>query len=401
MYENLRKLSDVDVKNKTVVVRANFDVPMKDGEVLDDTRIKASAKTIEHLINNNCKVVIIAHLGRPNGEEQDELSLMPIRFVLGHILSKPIKFAHIHSCENSIKFMEQGEILLLENLRFSKAEESKDKKEREEYVKVLADLCDVYVNDAFSVYRKHASVYDLPQMMNSVAGFSVESEIEALNHLIDKPQNPYIAVVGGAKVDTKVGILKDVVSKVDKLLLGGLIAYAFLAANGVEIGKSKISKDDIKAAKEVIKAAKKENCEIILPVDHICGEEFEENTKPQKVETQQIPKNLMGLDIGPKTIAMYREILEDAKTIFWNGPMGVFEWENFNLGTEAIGEYIALSASRDAYKVAGGSETTYAMQLLKIKPRRFNHVSVGGGMMLEYLGQNKFEVLDILTEKGK
>lgn len=401
MYENLRKLSEANVKNKTVVVRANFDVPMKDGEVLDETRIKASVKTIEHLLDNNCKVVLIAHLGRPEGEEKDELSLMPVRFALGHILNKPVKFAHIHSCENSIKFMEQGEILLLENLRFSKEEESEDENERKEYVKVLAELCDLYVNDAFSVYRKHASVYDLPKMMPSVAGYSVESEVESLNELLADPQSPYVGVIGGAKVDTKINLLKDIVGKLDTLILGGVMAYAFMAAEGVKSGKTEVTEDQIKAAKEVIKLAKKENCKIALPVDHICGKDFSEDVKAEVVETQQIPDDMYGLDIGPKTVAMFREILEDAQTIMWNGPMGVFEWENFNTGTEAIGEFIALSASREAFKVAGGSDTTYAMKLLKIKPRRFNHVSVGGGMMLEYLGENKFEVLDILEGAQK
>ena len=396
MYENIRKLQDVDVKNKTVIVRANFDVPIKDGEILDETRIKASVKTVEHLLDNNCKVVLLAHLGRPKGEEDDDLSLMPIRFALGHLLSKPVKFAHISACENSIKFMEQGEILLLENLRFNAAEESESEEERKEFVQVLANMGDVYVNDAFSVYRKHASVFDLPQMMTSVAGFSVQKEIEALNTITNNAQSPYVAVLGGAKVDTKISLLETLVEKVDKILLGGLMAYAFMQAEGVESGKSEIDPKDVKSAKSILKKAKSNGCEILLPVDHIAGEEFDELTKPVGIETQQIPANLFGLDIGPKTMVMYREAIESAQTILWNGPMGVFEWEPFNKGTEAIGEYIALSTPKDSFKVAGGADTTYAMKLLKIKPKRFSHVSVGGGMMLDFLDGGTFEVLDIL-----
>ncbi len=402
MYQNLRKIQDAEkIKNKTVVVRANFDVPIKDGEILDETRIIASKKTIEYLLENDCKVVLISHLGRPEGKEVDELSLMPVRFALGRLLNIPIKFAHISACQNSIKFMEHKEVLLLENLRFSPSEESKDTKERQEFVKPLVELCDIYVNDAFGVYREHASVFDMPQMIDSYAGFSMQKEIEALTRLNEQTISPYVGVFGGVKMDTKVPVLKSLVKKLDTILIGGAMAYTFLAAEGVSVGKSKVEENMIKTAKEILTTAKKNNCEVILPVDHICGKEFKDSAKPHEVSTQVIPDDLIGLDIGAKTLELFREKIENAKTILWNGPMGVFEWEDFSRGTEAVGEYIALGAAKEAYKVAGGADTTFAMNLLRIKQKRFNHVSVGGGMMLEFLAGDSFPVLEILTGELK
>jgi len=400
MYDKIRRLQDIDVKNKTVILRTNFDVPISpDGEVLDETRIKASIPTIEHLQKNNCKIVIISHLGRPNGKAKDSLSLMPVRFTLGRLLNTSIKFAHLNACENSIKFMEENEILLIENLRFNKGEESENEEERKEAMKTLADLGDVYVNDAFGVHRDHASIVDLPNMMTSVAGLSIQKEIEELSKFNDDLRNPFVLILGGAKVNTKVPLVKFLVKKVDTILIGGAMAYTFLKAQGVDIGKSKYEEDMIKTAKEILDLAKKNNTEVLLPVDHIGAKEFDEEAKPIKIDTQQLPEDIYGLDIGPKTLVAYREVIESAKTILWNGPMGVFEWENFNTGTEAVGEYIALGAGRDAFKVAGGGDTTYALHSLKIKEKRFSHVSIGGGMMLQFLTGEKFKVLDILSEE--
>ncbi len=397
MYKNLRKIEDLKLENKTVVVRANFDVPIKDSEVADNTRILSSIKTIEYLLKKNCKVVLISHLGRPNGEPNDDLSLMPVRFELGRLLNKPVKFAHIHACKNSIKFMEQGEVLLLENLRFAAGEESSNASERKEFVKELSELCDFYINDAFGVYREHASVFELAKMLPSAAGFGLQKELDNLEAIKLNPAKPYVVVLGGAKINTKIEYIKNLTKSADYMLLGGKLAYAFMAAQKISIGKVEIDKKEIKNATEIIKDAKNNKCEIILPVDHIGAEEFEENSKPVEIETQQIPNNLFGMDIGPKTLAAFREIIESAKTVLWNGPMGVFEWENFNKGTEAVGEYIALSTPKECFKIAGGGDTTYAMQLLKIKPKRFNLISIGGGMMLAYLANERFKVLETLT----
>jgi phosphoglycerate kinase len=401
MYNDLRTLQDANVRNKTVAVRVNFDVPIKDEEILDNTRIAASVKTIEHLLSNNCKVVLLSHMGRPGGKEVDNLSLMPARFELGKLLNKPIKFAHIHACENSIKYMEPGEVLLLENLRFAQGEESEKESERIEFIKPISEFCDIYVNDAFGVYREHASVYDLPKLMTSLAGFSMQEEVEAISQIVEKPESPYVAVIGGVKIDTKIDALNALIDKVDQMLIGGAMAYTFLKAKGVKVGDSKVENKNVKVAKEILKKAEKKGVEIVLPIDHIAGKEFSEKTKATKVDTQEIPNGLVGLDIGPKTIKEFGKYLENAKTILWNGPMGVFEWDQFGKGTTEIGEIITLSTPRETFKIAGGADTTYAIQKLRIKSKRFNHVSVGGGMMLTFISGGKFPVLDVLCGEQK
>jgi triosephosphate isomerase len=402
MLEDIRKLQDTDIVGKTVIVRANLDVPLDaNGEVRDLNRIKSVIPTLEHLIRNKCKIVLVAHLGRPNGEYVDEMSLMPVRFELGRELNKSLKFVSINECGNSIKFMEPGDILMLENIRFSPEEESLDPKVRKEFISKLANLADLFVNDDFGNYREHASVYDIAKMLPSFAGFHLQKEIEMLSLLRETPKKPYVAVIGGAKLDTKIPVLKSLVKKADKLLLGGAMAYTFLLAKGVKVGKSKVEENMLKTVEEILKIASENNCEVILPIDHIAAESFDENAKAIEVDTQDIPDNLMGMDIGPKTLILYREILEAAQTILWNGPMGVFEWENFNKGTEAIGEYIALATPKDAIKVAGGGDTIVAINMLKIKPKRFTHVSIGGGMMLKFLSGEHFPVLEVLTGKQK
>lgn len=399
MQYELKSITEADIKGKVVVVRANLDVPLDEyGEIVDDTRIKASLPTYEYLLKNNCKIVIIGHLGRPQGKYVDELSLFPVRFALGKLLGKQIKFTQLESCQNSIKYMNEGEITMIENLRFDPREESTVEKERKSYLKILTELCDIYVNDCFGVYKKHASVYDLPQMMPSYAGFSLLKEIENLNILKNNPKSPFVAIFGGAKIDDKIPVIEKFLDKIDTILIGGAMAYTFLKSQNIEIGKSKIQQNLLPKAKEILEKAKKSKTEIILPIDHIAGENFDSSTNPVEVATQSIPENLIGLDIGPKTTVMYREIIEAAQTVLWNGPMGVFEWENFNRGTESIGEFIALGTPKGAFKVAGGGDTLAAIKTLKIKPNRFNHVSVGGGMMLQYLSNENLEVLNILSK---
>lgn len=400
MYKDIRKIQDADVKGKTVVVRANFDVPLDEyGDVLDNTRLASVVKTVHFLLENECKVILISHLGRPGGEKKDDMSLLNVRFELGKLLDKPVKFAHITACENSIKFMEQGEIILIENVRFHPEEESDNEFEQQEFMKTLAELCDIYVTDDFGTYRPSASTFVLPQLLPSYAGFHLQKEIESLNKLKEESKSPFVAILGGAKIDTKLPLVEALIHKVDKILIGGALAYTFMEAEGILTGKSKTEKDKVDVAKRILSMAKENNTEIVLPIDHVCGEEFEEDTKPIEVETQQIPDNLMGLDIGEKTLRIFREILESAETILWNGPMGVFEWDNFNRGTEAVGEYIALSAPKQSYKVAGGGDTTLALNTLRIKQKRFDHISIGGGMLIKFIAGENFPVLDIFVGK--
>ncbi len=401
MTKKLRTLGKVNIEGKTVIVRANLDVPIENGEVKDDTRIKAAIPTLKYLIEKNCKIVLIGHLGRPEGKYVDELSLMPIRFELGRHLEKQIKFVNITNCENSIKFLEPKDILLLENVRFSPEEESSNSKTRQKFIEKLCKMGDIYVNDCFGLYRKHASVYELASCMKkSFAGFAMQAEIEALSKLRENPEKPYVAIIGGAKLDTKIDAIKSLVKEVDVLMLGGALAYTFMKAKGIKVGASKVEKEYLEEAAKIITLAEKHKCELLLPVDHIAGKEFNEKTKPIKIDTQDITdKDLMGLDIGPKTIELYQNKLSTAKSILWNGPLGVFEWSKFANGTQSIGDYITLSTSKDIFKVAGGGDTTYAINKLKIKSKRFDHISNGGGMMLEFLSGKKFEVLELLENK--
>lgn len=386
-----------DLAGKTVLVRADLDVPLENGEITSNYRVQRAAITIRELIEKHARVVVMAHLGRPKGEYSDEFSLMPVRFELGKLMDMHIKFAHLQNSKNSIIFMEDSEILLLENIRFDSREGSDNEAERQEFIKELVELADYYVNDAFATYRKQASNWDMAKAFaEPMAGRQLVKEIEQLSLLREDPKHPYVAVIGGAKLDTKIDILKDLAEKADKILIGGAMAYTILKAQGINVGKSKVQDDMLDTAKNILETAKQNNCEIFLPVDHIAGKEFAEDTERIEVDTQQIPEDLMGLDIGERTMATYLEQIKSARTIMWNGPMGVFEWDSFARGTEAIGEYIGLSAPKDTFKVAGGGDTVAAMQSLKINFKNFHHVSTGGGAMLEYLANGKLEVIEPL-----
>jgi phosphoglycerate kinase len=399
--QKLRQLADLpDLKGKTVLVRSDLDVPMTNGQIDSDFRIRKAVATIKYLIEHKAKVVIVAHLGRPDGAQSDDLSLLPVRFELGKLLGTHIKFAHIPNSRNSIRYMEDGEVLLLENVRFNPEEDSKDKKMRKAFVETLSELADYYVNDAFASYHPSASTYDLALAFDKpTAGLQMVAEVQKLGKLTDEPEKPYVAVIGGAKLDSKVPILEALTKQADYILIGGAMAYTFLAAQDVKIGDSKVEKELIPTAKKILEAAKKHKCQILLPVDHIAGSEFDASTTPVEVDTQVIPKGLIGLDIGQRTLASYLEIIKSARTLMWNGPMGVFEWDKFARGTEAVGEYIALSAPTDSYKVAGGGDTVSAIEKLQINMKEFDHISTGGGAMLALLAGEKMPTISVLEAK--
>ncbi len=399
MSNALRKLSDLKIKNKIVIVRSNLDVPIENGVITDASRLKASIPTIKFLSDNNCKVIVIGHLGRPEGKYVDELSLIPVRFELGKLLGKQVKFANINSCENSIKFMSAGEILMLENLRFDPKEESKDPVERLEFIRKLASLANLYVNDCFGVYKENASTYEIAKLMPSVAGFALSDEVEKLSSL-NKPAKPFIAVIGGAKIDSKVPIMETLLGKVDKFLIGGAMAYSFLSAKGIDIGKSKIDRNSVKIAKEILKKAK-DKSEIVLPIDHITVKEIDAESDIEVTPDSKIKGKNIGVDIGPKTIELFEKELSQAQSILWNGPMGIFEIESFSEGTKAVGNAIINIAPKESFKVAGGGDTISAIQKLKIKTSRFNHISMGGGMMLQFLSGGSFKVLEVLKGEQK
>lgn len=398
----LKTLADLkDLEGKTIVVRADLDVPVEGEQVTDNFRLQKGLATIRELIKQKAKVVLIGHRGRPDGKYQDDLSLLPVRFELGKLLGIHIKFAHIPSSRNSIRYMENGEVLMLENVRFHPEEESEDAQVRTQFVAELAQLADAFVNDSFSTYRVHGSTYSLAEAMKAagkpaVAGLQMEAEVNNLSQLREEPESPYVAVIGGAKIDTKADILVNLAASADFILLGGAMAYTFMSAMGISVGSSKVEESELEVAKKVIQLAEKNKCQLLVPIDHIVATEFAETAKPTSVNTQVIPDGQMGLDIGERTLAQYQEIIQNAKSILWNGPMGVFEWTNFSRGTEAVGEYIALSASKEAFKVAGGGDTVSAMNKLKVNMRNFNHVSTGGGAMLAFLAGEKMSTIEVL-----
>ncbi|MEP7104087.1 MAG: phosphoglycerate kinase [Candidatus Dojkabacteria bacterium] len=383
MVRKLKDLTSVNLSGKTVVLRANLDVPLKDGEVADSTKIKLLIPTIQELIKNNCKVIVLGHIGEKTGEYNDAFSLMPVRFELGRTLQKPIKFVNIATCDNSIKFMEPGEILMLENLFFSKEEFAPKGKEKETFVRHLANFADFFVNEAYGVDEKLTSMIELPKMLKPIYGFNYIKELEAVEKFKNKPNSPFIGIVGGNNLSDKLPILKMLAKKADCILIGGAIAYDFLNYKKINIGKSNLTKNSKEEIKNIFDLADKKGCKILLPVDHIAVSEFSEKAKPIKISSSEIPENLMGMDIGPKTVELYRDAIENAKTIIWSGTMGVFEWENFYKGTEAIGEYVSLSAPKDSYKVAVGNDTLYAISRLKLKHKKFSHISAGANIFLK------------------
>jgi phosphoglycerate kinase len=385
MLKPTKNITDVDLSKKIVVVRANLDVPLIGEEIQDDTKIKALVPTLQHLQKQNCKIIVISSLGEKLGEYNDSKSLMPIRFELGRQLQKPLKFVSIENCDNSIKFMEFGEILMLENLYFSKEEFSTNAKTREGFIKNLAKYADYYIDESFGVDEKLSSTLELPKMVKVLNGLQTAKEYESIDKIKTKAESPFVGIVGGNDLEKKLPLLKFLAKNADIIMIGGGIAYDFLNYKKVQTGESKLTKGGKVMVKEIVDIAAKSKCEIILPVDHIVAKDFSEGATPVEVETQTIGNGLIGMDVGPKTLVMFRETIESAKTIVWCGPMGVFEWENFNRGTESVGEYIALSAPKDAYKIALGSSTLLSLTKLKIKHKRFSHISIGASKFIKLL----------------
>lgn len=376
-----------DFSRKTVVVRTDYNVPLEDGEVADNTKIQASVETIKYLLEQNAKIVIISHLGEPNGEEHDELSLMSVRFELGKLLSKPVKFAHIHACANSIKFMEFGEILLLENLKFHEEETSKEKERRKEFMTVLVNSADYFVDDAFGIDQELASMSELSAKLKTFKGLGYKKELNMIHTFVNSA-SPRISIIGGANIENRLELIDSCIKYSDKILLGGLVSILFLKAQSIDVGSHRFSTQSIKKVLDILRKAKESNVEIILPIDHLAGKEL--NAKEiTEIHTQSIPDSLLALDIGQNTLTLFREIIEGAGTILWSGPMGYYENDLANKGTEAIGEYIALSTPKTTFRYAVGESTSLAMTKLKIKHKRFSHVSLGSSKIFDILKNNK------------
>src|SRR3972149_11982496 len=380
---NKKTIEDMDVTNKRVLVRVDYNVPLDDNlNVVDDTRIRLSLPTINYLIEKNAKIILMSHLGRPKGAVETKFKLDPAAKRLGQLVSKKVmKFDSIYSQEikeyidNEMDF---GEIVMLENLRFDPGEKANDV----EFSKSLASLADIYVDDAFgAAHRAHASVAGVTKYLPSVAGFLMKKEIEVLTSLLESPQRPFLTILGGSKVSDKIMVIRNLLGKVDSLILGGGMTYTFLKAQGYEIGKSICEESQINFAKEMFTLARKNNVNLILPIDIVVAKEFDSDAEKKLVSIQSIPVDWMGLDIGDKSIELFKKEISRARTIFWNGPVGVFEWANFENGTKNIANAIAKS---QAVTVAGGGDTLAALKKYNLSSK-FTHVSSGGGAAMELL----------------
>lgn len=390
----MKGLDDVDVSGRRVLVRADLNVPLDNAVtppvITDDGRIRASVPTIRTLAERGARVVVCAHLGRPKGKPQPELSLAPVAARLGELAGRRVGFATDVVGESAVRAVESmvdGDVVLLENLRFEPGETSKNDAERGELADRLAGLADVYVGDGFgAVHRKHASVYDLPARLPHAAGGLVRDEVAVLRRLTSDPQRPYVVVLGGAKVSDKLGVIANLLTSVDRLIVGGGMAYTFLRAQGYEVGRSLLEADQLDTVRGFLDEADKRGVEVVLPIDVVAASEFSADAFFDVVPVDSIPPDRMGLDIGPRTRELFASRLADARTVFWNGPMGVFEFEAFAHGTRAL----AAALTRvDGLTVVGGGDSAAAVRVLGFDEKDFGHISTGGGASLEYL-EGKF-----------
>jgi 3-phosphoglycerate kinase len=380
---NKKTVEDIDVKNKKVIVRVDYNVPLdENGNVTDNTRIRLSLPTLNYLLERNAKVILMSHLGRPKGVVEEKYRLTPAAKELEKLIGKPVKkFDEVFSPEikeyvdSKMRF---GEIIMLENLRFNPGEKGNDK----EFAKNLASLAEVYVDDAFgAAHRAHASISGVAEFLPAVAGFLMKKEVETLSALLEAPGRPFMAILGGSKVSDKIPVIQNLLGKVDTLILGGGMSYTFLKAQGYGIGKSICEDDQIDYAKDMIELAKKNGVNFMLPVDHVIAKEYAKDAERKNVSVDAIPSDWRGMDIGEKTIELYKAAIAKAKTIFWNGPVGVFEWENFEKGTKEVANAIADSS---AVTVVGGGDTLVAIKKYGLDDK-FSHVSSGGGASMEFL----------------
>ena len=385
------KLENLQVSGKRVFLRCDLNVPLKEGVITDDGRIRASLPTIKALLDGGASIVIAAHLGRPKGEAKPELSLAPVAKRLGELLGKEVKFESVATVVNSdvqskANTLKAGEILLLENIRYAAAETSKDEAERAEFAKQLASLADVYVGDGFgAVHRKHASVFDLPKLLPNAAGVLVAAEVEVLKKLTVDPARPYGVVLGGAKVSDKLAVIENLLGKVDVIAIGGGMLFTFLKAQGKEIGKSLCEDEMLETVKGLLGTAEKNGVKLLLPTDIVVAPEFSADAKPSLVSADAIPADQLGLDIGPESAKAFADAIVGCKTVFWNGPMGVFEFANFANGTKVVAEALIQVKQKSGISVVGGGDSAAAVRKLGFADSDFGYISTGGGASLEYL----------------
>lgn len=382
-FNSIKKMQDMDLKNKKVLVRVDYNVPLKDGKVDNTKRIVATEKTIKHLLDNNCRVVLIAHLGRPKGKVCPEFSLAPVAAEVEKLFGVPVHFAKDcvgPEADKVVAETKNGEIALLENLRFHPEEEKNDA----EFAKQLAKHGEVFVQEAFgTVHRAHASTSAVAHLLPSGAGYLVQKEVEFLGKALENPARPFAAVIGGAKVSDKILLLNNLLDKVNVLIIGGGMAYTFLKAKGMEVGKSLLDETKIDEAKQVMEKAAAKGVKMLMPVDFRVAKEFSETATATEVDV--IPADMEAMDIGPKTEKLFADELLKCKTIFWNGPMGVFEFPNFAKGSFAIANAMIEATKNGAISIIGGGDSVNVLKKGKINQKDFSHVSTGGGASMEFV----------------
>ena len=387
---NIKTLDQISVRGKRVLLRCDLNVPLKDGVITDDGRIKASLPTIKYLLEQGASVVITAHLGRPKGERKPELSLAPIAKRLSELLEVEVKFS---SEIVGAKLGDSG-VTLLENIRYEGAETSKDEAERLILAKELASYADIFISDGFgAVHRKHASVYDVAKLLPHAAGYLVAAEVDVLKKLTQTPDRPYGVALGGSKVSDKIGVISNLLEKVDTIAIGGGMLFTFLAAKGLEIGKSLVEKDLIPTVIELMERAEARGVKFLLPTDIVVAPEFNVDSKPTIVSANAIPADQMGLDIGPESAKAFAQAVSECKTVFWNGPMGVFEFPNFANGTKVLAQALTQVIG---ISVVGGGDSAAAVRKLGFADSDFGYISTGGGASLEYLEGKELPGLVVL-----
>ncbi|MDR4889588.1 phosphoglycerate kinase [Fredinandcohnia sp. QZ13] len=393
---NKKSVRDIDVKGKRVFCRVDFNVPMQNGQVTDETRIRAALPTIEYLRKEGAKVILASHLGRPKGKAVDELRLDPVAKRLSEHLGIEVRKtneAYGPEVEQAISEMNDGDVLLLENVRFYPGEEKNDP----ELAKQFAALADVYVNDAFgAAHRAHASTAGIAEHLPAVAGFLMEKEIEVLGKALSNPERPFTAIIGGAKVKDKIGVIENLLEKVDNLIIGGGLAYTFVKAQGHEIGKSLLEEDKMDLANEFIKKAKEKGVNFYMPVDVRVADDFSNDANIKIVPITEIPSDWEALDIGPKTAEIYSDVIQKSKLVIWNGPMGVFELDAFANGTKAVAQ--ALADATDTYSIIGGGDSAAAAEKFGLADK-MSHISTGGGASLEFMEGKELPGVELLNDK--
>jgi len=392
---NKKTIEDVELLHKKVLVRVDFNVPLdENGNITDDTRIRGALPTIKYLMEKGAKIILVSHLGRPKGFDE-KFSLKPVAKRLSELLGKDVKMAKDvigDEVRKEVAELKEGDVLLLENVRFYKEEEKNDR----EFARKLSELADIYVNDAFGTsHRAHASTAGVAEFLPAVAGFLVKKEIEIMGKAVSSPERPFVLILGGAKVSDKIGVINNMLEKVDAVLIGGGMSFTFLKALGYNIGRSLLEEDKIEVAKEIMRKAEERKVKLLLPVDVVVAKEFKNETEFKTVDISSIPEDMMGLDIGEKTQELFKEEILKAKTVIWNGPMGVFEIPNFAIGTKKIAEALSLCKG---VTIVGGGDSAAAVEMLGYA-NKITHISTGGGASLEFFEGKELPGVAVLQDK--